>query len=163
METPPLIVAFAAMVPLIGYIIYSDLRALRIPNWTVLAVLAVFVVCGLWGLPFGTFLWRLAAGLIALALGFGLYALAGGKIGGGDMKLTAALVPFVPGGQLGFVLLLYAVVSITALIVHRFVRATLRGRQTGWIALDQKVYFPAGLILGLTMLIYLGSEVASRL
>lgn len=162
METIPLIVALAAMVPLMVYTMYADLRALRIPNWVVLAVLGVFVVTGLWGLPLEIFLWRLAYGLIVLLLGFAIYAFGKGKVGGGDMKLMAVLVPFVAGSDVMFVLVVYAIVTLIALFVHRLIRAMLRGRQTGWIAIDQKIYFPVGLILGFTILIYLGVEVADR-
>ncbi len=162
METTPLIVALVAMIPLMVYVMWSDLRELRIPNWTVLAVLGVFVVTGLWGLPFETFLWRLAHGVIFLLIGFSIYAFGRGKIGGGDMKLIAVLVPFVAGAHALFVLLTYVIVTFVALVFHRLVRARLKGRQTGWIAFDQKIYFPVGLILGLTILIYLGSEVLDR-
>ena len=163
METTPLIVAFAAMVPLMFYIMYSDLRSLRIPNWSVLAVLGIFVVTGLWSLPLETFLWRLAHGAIVLVIGFALYALFSAKIGAGDIKLITVLVPFVAGGHALFVLLVYAVLTFAALMVHRLIRAYLRGRKTGWIAFDQQIYFPVGLILGLTILLYLGIEVINRL
>lgn len=162
MDTLPLIVAIAAMVPLMGYTMYSDLRTLRIPNWVVLAVLGVFVVTGLWGLPPETFGWRLLNGVIALLIGFGIYAISRGKVGGGDMKLLAALVPFIAGAHVLFVLVVYTFVTIVALFIHRFIRAMLKGRQTGWIAIDQKIYFPVGLVLGLTILIYLGVELIGR-
>ena len=38
----------------------------------------------------------------------------------------------------------------------------LRDRKTGWAALDQKRFFPAGLLLGGTIMIYLGLELAGR-
>lgn len=157
MEKEALIAALAAMIPLIAYIIRSDLKELRIPNWSVLAVVGVFVVTGLWGLPLESFLWRLAAGVIALLLGFGLYALASAKVGGGDLKLIAALVPFVAARDVLFVIVVYVFVTFTALIIHRLIRRFLRGRQIGWKAIDQKIYFPVGLLLGLTILIYLGT------
>lgn len=162
MDTTPLIVALTAMTPLMLYVIWSDLKSLRIPNWVVLAVVAVFLVTGLWGLPLETFLWRLVHGLVVLVIGFLIFAVAGGKVGGGDMKLVAALVPFIAGAHAILVLGIYAVVTFAGLFVHRLIRAYLRGRQTGWLALDQKIYFPVGLILGLTILIYLGAEVAGR-
>ena len=163
MSTAPMLVAMAAMLPLMLYVMWSDLKTLRIPNWVVLAVLAVFVVTGLWGLPFETFLWRLAHGVIFLAIGFSIFALGRGKVGGGDMKLIAALVPFIAGAHALFILAIYTVVTFAGLILHRLIRAGLRGRQTGWLAFDQKIYFPVGVLLGLTILIYLGAEVAGRL
>ena len=162
METMPMLVALAAMLPLMLYVMWSDLKSLRIPNWVVLAVLSVFVATGIWGLPFETFLWRLAHGLIFLAVGFAVFAVGRGKVGGGDMKLVAALVPFVAGAHALLILVIYTVVTFAGLFVHRLIRAYLRGRQTGWLAFDQKIYFPVGVILGVTILIYLGLEVAGR-
>jgi hypothetical protein len=47
-------------------------------------------------------------------------------------------------------------------MLHRFVRAMLRERKTGWAALDQKRFFPAGLLLGGTIMIYLGWQLTER-
>ena len=162
METTPLIVALIAMTPLMVYVMWSDLKSLRIPNWVVLAVLGIFVVTGLWGLPLETFLWRLVHGAVAIAIGFGIFAVARGKVGAGDMKLIAVLVPFVAGAHALWVLLIYTVVTFVGLLIHRLIRAYLRGRETGWLALDQKIYYPVGLVLGITILVYLGIEVADR-
>jgi hypothetical protein len=52
--------------------------------------------------------------------------------------------------------------SFAGLMIHRFVRAMLRERKTGWAALDQKRFFPAGLLLGGTIMIYLGWQLAER-
>lgn len=162
METTPLIVALIAMTPLMAYVMWSDLKSLRIPNWLVLAVLGVYLVTGFWGLPLETFLWRLAYGAGFLAIGFGIFAVAGGKVGAGDMKLIAVLIPFVSASDVLFVLFVYAVVTLVGLMLHRLIRARLRGRETGWMALDQSIYYPVGLVLGITTLIYLGLEVADR-
>ena len=162
METTPLVVALVAMTPLMIYVMWSDLKSLRIPNWAVLAVLGVYVVTGLWGLPLETFLWRLGYAAAFLVVGFTIFALAGGKVGAGDMKLIAVLIPFVSASDVLFVLFVYTVVTLVGLAIHRFVRVRLRGRKTGWLAIDQAIYYPVGLVLGLTTLIYLGLEVADR-
>ncbi len=52
--------------------------------------------------------------------------------------------------------------SFAGIMLHRLVRGLLRGRNTGWAALDQKRFFPAGLLLGGTIMIYLGLELAGR-
>ena len=162
METAPLLVALIAMTPLMVYVMWSDLKSLRIPNWTVLAVLGVYLVTGLWGLPLEVFLWRLGYAAAFLVVGFAIYALAGGKVGAGDMKLIAVLIPFVSASDVLFVLFLYGVVTLVGLMIHRLIRARLRGRKTGWLALDQAIYYPVGLVLGVTTLIYLGVEVVDR-
>ena len=162
METQALIAATAAMAVLMGLAGWFDLKALRIPNWCVLAVVGLFIVTGLWGLPLDVFAWRLLHGVIVLFVGFGLYSISGGNIGGGDIKLIAALTPFIAGKDLLFVLLVFAVLSFSGLLVHRLIRGLLRDRKTGWMALDQKRFFPAGLLLGGTIMIYLASQLAER-
>lgn len=162
METAALAVATAAMAVLMLITAWFDLKALRIPNWCVLAVLGIFLVTGLWGLPFDVFAWRLLHGVIVLILGFGLYSIGAGHVGGGDIKMIAALTPFIPGPDVGFVLVLFALLAIAGLVVQRLVRAILRGRKTGWAALDQRRFFPVGLLLGGTIMIYLVVELAGR-
>ena len=162
METAALAVATAAMAVLMLITAWFDLKALRIPNWCVLAVLGIFLVTGLWGLPFDVFAWRLLHGVIVLFLGFGLYSIGAGHVGGGDIKMIAALTPFIPGSDVGFVLVLFALLAIVGLVVQRLVRAVLRGRKTGWAALDQRRFFPVGLLLGGTIMIYLAVELAGR-
>ena len=67
MDTYALMAATAAMAILMILVTWFDLKQLRIPNWSVLAVLGVFVVTGLWGLPIDVFAWRLLAGVIVLS------------------------------------------------------------------------------------------------
>lgn len=162
METQALIAATALMAVLMGLAGWFDLKSLRIPNWCVLAVVGLFIVTGLWGLPLDLFAWRFLQGVIVLFVGFGLYSISGGRVGGGDIKLIAALTPFIAGSDVVFVLLVFAVLSFAGLMVHRLARALLRDRKTGWAALDQKRFFPAGLLLGGTIMIYLGVQLAGR-
>lgn len=164
MDPAALAVATAAMAVLVLLIAYHDLKSLRIPNWTILAIVGVYVVTGLWGLPLDLFLWRLLYGVIVLFVGFGLYSISAGNIGGGDIKMIAALTPFIEGLRgLGYVLLTYAVVSIVGLMVLKLVRRMLRERTTGWEAFDQKRFFPAGLLLGITIMMYLAVTLGQRL
>jgi prepilin peptidase CpaA len=160
METQALIAATAVMAVLMGLTGWFDLKALRIPNWCVLAVVALYIVTGLWGLPLDVFAWRFLHGVIVLFVGFGLYSISGGHVGGGDIKLIAALTPFIAGKDLLFVLMVFALLSLAGVMLHRFSRALLRDRKTGWAALDQKRFFPAGLLLGGTIMIYLGWQLA---
>lgn len=162
METQALVAATAAMAVVMALTAWFDLKALRIPNWCVLAVLGIFVVTGLWGLPLEVFAWRLLHGAIVLLVGFGLYTISSGHVGGGDIKMIAALTPFIPGSDVGLVLVVFALLAFVGLMVHRLVRSFVRGRKTGWAALDQRRFFPVGLLLGGTIMIYLGVEIAGR-
>lgn len=161
-DTTALWLAFAGMVPLMLVVIVSDLKRMKIPNAVVLAVIVLFLVTGIWGLPLDVFAWRIAHGVIALVLGFLLFSVGGGHVGAGDLKLIAALTPFVPGAHLATVLFLFAVAAFALLIAHQVVRIATRRRETGWKAFDQAVYLPAGVALGVTMIAYMGLELASR-
>ena len=160
---PALWVAFAAMVPLMIWTAVADLRTLKIPNVIVLAVLAVFVITGLWGLPTDIFFWRLLHGVILLFLGFAAFSF--GLIGGGDAKMAAALAPFLAPADLSWFLIVYAVVTLALLMVLRLVMQVNRHEDTGWLSIDQmkkparERVFPMGLIFGVTIVIYLGWHV----
>ena len=56
----------------LAYAAVNDVRERKIPNWTVLACLALFVA---WAIvhPLNWDLWALGAGVIAFAVTFGLY------------------------------------------------------------------------------------------
>ncbi|MEM7671066.1 MAG: hypothetical protein AAF317_18410, partial [Pseudomonadota bacterium] len=132
-------------------------------NWLVLCVFGVFLVTGFWGLPLEIFLWRLGYAIGFLAFGFAVFTLSNGNVGGGDLKLIAALVPFILPEHAADVLLLLAILALIGLVVHRVIYVVKRDRMTGWLALDQKAYFPVGLLIGLTTCIYLGDLLLTRL
>lgn len=161
---PALWLAIAAMLPLMALCAWYDLKSLRIPNWLVLCVLATFLATGAWGLPFETFLWRIAQGAVVLLVGFGLFSL--GAVGGGDAKMAAALAPFVAPRDIGSVLMLYAVVSLVLLLALRLAMQFARHRSTGWMAVDQYALpprervFPMGLIFAITIVVYLSASAA---
>jgi prepilin peptidase CpaA len=83
---------------ILGLAALSDIRTRKIPNWTVLAILALFAPWAAlhWGLWVA---WALVAGAVSLAIGIGVYA--AGVIGAGDAKLFAAAALFVGLGRLG--------------------------------------------------------------
>lgn len=163
MTTPALTVAFLGMLPLVLVVIASDLKRMKIPNWTVGAIFVLFLATGSWGLPLDVFGWRILYAVIALVLGFGLYSVASGGIGAGDLKLIAAFVPFVPGSGVTTVMLLFVISAFGLVLVHQAARIATRKRETGWKSLDQAVYLPAGVALGLTMVVFLGLDLGSRL
>jgi prepilin peptidase CpaA len=84
-------VVAALFTALLAWAAISDIRSRRIPNRTVLAIIALFLPWALlhWG-PWAA--WTLAAGAIALVVGIGLYAMK--IVGAGDAKLFAAAALF---------------------------------------------------------------------
>lgn len=162
---PALWVAFAAMLPVMAYACWSDIKHLKLPNWIPLAVLGIYVVTGLWGLPLERFLWGLCAGAITLVVFFAVWALADsflpGNMGAGDVKLLAVLVPFVDLREAFPALVLFTVVLIAFLVVFMVVFA-FSSKKTGLRSLDReekkawKVPSPFGVALAVTAVIFLG-------
>lgn len=158
--TPALWLSLAAMVPLMIVACYTDLKTLKIPNLVVLLVVVAYLVTGLWGLPTDVFLWRLLAGVIVLFIGYAAWTT--GVVGGGDVKMAAAIAPFIVPSDLAVVLLIFSIVSVVLLVMLWIVQRMLGERRTGWMAIDQvggsvwKRSFPMGLVLGLTTTFYLG-------
>lgn len=128
MEQPAMSLAAAAVIPMLIYVMYSDLKDMRIPNMASLVIFAAFVPLGLWGLPIETFGWRVLHGAIAFFVAFGLFSVAPGVVGGGDLKLIVALVPYVPGDLLIVLAELWVVMSVVTLLLFVALRAGLRGR-----------------------------------
>jgi len=162
-----LIIATGGMVVLALIIAYLDLRDMRIPNWSVLAVLGLFLAAALpllpWGLPWEVFFWRLGYGVGVFVLGFLLYSVAGGRIGAGDLKLLAALAPFLSANNLLGYALLYLLVSVLGLVLYLAARMLANGRPTGFKGIDRRGYFPAGVLLGIAMAALLVLEFSDRL
>ncbi len=159
---PALILAILLMAPLMATVLVIDTRDLRIPNWSVLAVIGIFLATGSWGLPFDVFLWRLLYGVLALVFGFLIYNLAQGGIGAGDLKLLAALAPFLSASNLFEFAVIYAIVSIIGTFGFWLIRKLLRGRAQRWKALGPTIYFPAGVFIGVTITLVLIGEAVER-
>ena len=111
------VMQFAAISILLGIGSYMDIKTREIPNWisVIVAMTAVinFRLDNLWGL--------------IVAVIFFSVALATGKIGGGDVKLIAAL-SVVCGLWGSFALLLFAQISMLIFYGVSVVVQKLRGR-----------------------------------
>ena len=99
----------------------SDIRDRRIPNWTVLAIGALFVPWAFVG-PHISILSSLEAALIVLVATLGLYAF--GIIGAGDSKLLTAVALFVGTSQLPQFLVLVALAGGVIAVISLVTRPT---------------------------------------
>lgn len=164
--------AAVALAPLMLLAAYTDLKYLKLPNWMALAALALFVVIAAGdillndetGMSWGIFGWRLLYAAIVLAAGFLLFSL--GVVGGGDVKLLAALVPFIAIIDLDVVLLIYAASALIGVLVVWLLSRSGIGRRTGWATWASvnergRLNFPWGVALASTMLIYTVLRVVS--
>lgn len=146
------LLAFSA--PVCLYVAYCDIRSMRIPNLSVLALMVIYAVVGGLTLPLTDWGWSWLHFVVILVIGFVLN-LTGG-FGAGDAKFAAALAPFVALGDLRLFLVLLSAVTIAALVVHGLMRAipAIRRATPDW-ASWQRREFPFGLALGPALIFYL--------
>ncbi len=145
---------FVALFPVCMIIAYNDLKYMKIPNWTVLVMIAIFVVLGLMVLPLNVFLWRFAGLAIALAVGFLLTAMK--MMGAGDAKFMAAGALFVAPIDAGNVVIMLALMGPVALLLHRIAGGLFASKMLPeWESWQRKREFPMGLPLTASLLIYL--------
>jgi len=99
----------------------SDIRHRRIPNWSVLAIGALFVPWAFFVSP-GSVLSSLGAAAIALAIGLGLYAFR--IVGAGDSKLLAVVALFAGLSHLPHLLVFTALAGGVIALISLALRPT---------------------------------------
>ena len=146
------IVFFLLTTPLCIWAAWSDLKFMKIPNILSVLLALVFIVSGVFLLPFDDYLWRILIGLTAFFVGFLIYL--GGVIGGGDIKLIAAMLPFVaPADMLAFAFLI-SVLSLAGVAAHRLI-GKLGLAPNGWLSWQDGKKFPFGFTLAGSLMYYL--------
>ena len=148
---------FLAALPICAWVVYTDLKFMKIRNWAVLALIAVFAVVGFAVLPLEVWLWRWSHLAVVLVIGLILNRIAG--VGMGDVKFAAGAAPFFstdPSHVLLFVVLLQACL-LAAFVTHRIARAipAVRAATPNWVSWGHHK-FPFGLVLVGTLMGYLG-------
>ncbi|SFG61974.1 prepilin peptidase [Sulfitobacter dubius] len=142
------------VLPICLYVAFTDMKQMRITNQAVLVLTAIFVVLGLFLLPFETYLWRLLSLVIILVIGIVLNA--AGVMGAGDAKFAAAAAPFIAMGDLRLLMMLFMATLLAAAATHRGVKYTpLRRLAPDWQSWQETKKFPMGLALGTTLGLYL--------
>ena len=141
------------VVPICCYVAFTDMRAMRIPNASVLALACVFFVLGVFVLPFDAYLWRLAQLVIILVAGF-FFSLAR-LMGEGDAKFIAAAAPYVALRDLGTLALLFSVILLASYGAHFLAKRSALSRFVPDWASWTHAQFPMGLALGSTLAAYL--------
>lgn len=142
------------VLPICAYIMFTDMKGMKIPNHAVMALFAVFVVVGLVALPFDAYLWRYVHLIVVLTAGIALNA--GGALGAGDAKFAAAAAPIIHLGDLRFVMALFAANLLAAFVTHRLAKSTaLRRMAPDWQSWTSGAKFPMGMALGGTLALYL--------
>ncbi len=142
------------VLPICLYVAYTDLAQMKITNQAVIALALVFIVIGLFVLPFDTYLWRLLGLVVVLVVGVILNAV--GVMGAGDSKFLAAGAPYIALGDLRLLMMLFMVILLAAFVAHRVAKYTpLRRLAPHWVSWTKVKKFPMGLALGPTLAAYL--------
>ena len=143
----PLILMF----PILLAVGYSDLRNMRIPNALSIVAVIIFIATAFM-LPLHEVGLRLIASLVTLLIGFVAFALR--IFGGGDIKILAALMLFIPSQTLA----LFAFVISASILVGIGLVMTLRtapgAQQSNWKSLQAKAKFPMGISISLAGLLH---------
>ena len=148
---------FPFALPICIYVAFSDMRDMRIPNQMVMLLFLVFAVVGLIALPFNEYLWRYLHLVVVLVAGIALNA--GGVMGAGDAKFAAAAAPFIPLGDVRFLVILFAANLLAAVAAHRIGKySASKNIAPHWESWTNPK-FPMGLALGGTLALYLGMGV----
>lgn len=142
------------VLPICLYVAFTDMAQMRITNQAVIALALIFVVLGVFLLPFDAYLWRLGALVVVLIVGVILNS--AGALGAGDAKFIAAGTPYVALGDLRMLMALFMATLLAAAVAHRGVKYTpLRNLAPHWVSWAQGKKFPMGLALGPALAIYL--------
>nr|WP_252734513.1 prepilin peptidase [Octadecabacter sp. B2R22] len=141
--------------PLCIYVAWNDLRAMKIPTWSTDALAIVFVVVGVFVMPFSEYAWRYSHFFVVLIIAMVLNAI--GAMGAGDSKFLASAAPFVHLDDVGFVFILLGAGIFAGFLIHRVAKAipAIRNLVPDWESWHQGKRFPLGFPLGAVLIIYL--------
>ncbi|MDD8023395.1 MAG: prepilin peptidase [Paracoccaceae bacterium] len=150
------LVFLVLITPICAWVIYTDLKYMKIRNTAVLSLLAVFAIAGPFLLPLDMWAWRWSHFAVVLAVGIVLNMVA--HFGAGDAKFAAAAAPFFGRayGDVMLTLILLSAFLLGAFVTHRLARSipALRAMAPDWVSWTRKD-FPMGLALVGTLWTYL--------
>ena len=136
-----------ALLPILGLTALSDLRELRIPNTLVLAAVTVFAITAVF-LPMAEIWLRLvAAGLCFLTL-FVIYCF--GILGGGDVKMLAAISLFVPSPLWSIAPYVFSVALLVGVAITVALQSVPNSGNAEWASLRHSGKFPMGISIAMT-------------
>ena len=147
-------VFLVAAVPICGFVIYSDLSRMKIPNLANGALVLAYAVLGLIVLPFDQYLWHWTHLIVLLVIGILMNA--GGVMGAGDAKFIAAAGPYIATADTRLMIVLFSACLLAGFVAHRIARATpIKQAVPHWESWEAGRRFPMGFPLGMTLLFYL--------
>lgn len=155
LEPTDAMILLVPVLPLAVWAATSDLKRMKIPNASVIAMAAVWPLLGWFLVPMSAWLWGLGLMAIVFVAGFMLYLT--GTFGAGDAKYSAAMAGLFVGGDIGEILLIIFVSMVGAFILHRILRSLpiVRNATPDWESWNRRRFFPFGLALSSIAVIYL--------
>jgi prepilin peptidase CpaA len=155
LDSTDALILLVPVLPIALWACISDMKRMKIPNASVLAMAAIWPALGWMLVPWSAWFWGLALMVIVFVAGFLLYLT--GTFGAGDAKYAAAMAGLFVGADVVSLLLLIASSMIGALVLHRIMRAIppIRRLTPDWESWTQRRYFPFGLALSGIVVIYL--------
>lgn len=155
LEPTDAMILLVPVLPIAIWAALSDLKRMKIPNASVLAMAAVWPLLGWYLVPMSAWLWGFALMAIVFVAGFLLYLT--GTFGAGDAKFAAAMAGLFVGGNIGEILLIIFVCMVGSLFIHRVLRSLpfVRNATPDWESWTKRRYFPFGLALSAIVIFYL--------
>lgn len=151
--------AMILLVPVLPIAIWaalSDMKRMKIPNKSVLAMAAVWPLLGWLAVPtWAAWFWGFAIMAIVLVALYLLYTT--GNFGAGDAKYAAAMSGIFVGTPIVWFLMLVASCMVAALVLHRLAGRipAVRHMTPDWQSWTEVRYFPFGLALSGIVVFYL--------
>lgn len=143
-----------AAVPISGFVIFSDLARMKIPNVAVGALVLAYAIMGVFVLPFDQYLWHWTH--LGFLLLVGIILNAAGAMGAGDAKFIAAAGPYLATNDLRLLIPLFSACLLAGFVAHRIARASpIRKAVPHWESWNAGRRFPMGFPLGMTLVFYL--------
>lgn len=155
LEPSDAIILLIPVLPIAIWAAVSDLRRMKIPNTSVIAMAAIWPLIGWYLVPFESWLWGFAIMAIVFVAGFLMYLT--GTFGAGDAKYSAAMSGLFVGGNIGEILLIIFVCMVGSLVLHRLLRSLpfVRNATPDWESWTKRRFFPFGLALSAIVVFYL--------
>ncbi len=142
--------------PICLWVLYTDLKYMKIRNAASLLLIAIFALCGLLFLPFEVWAWRWLHMIAVFGLGLVLNHLI--HFGMGDVKFSAAASLFIApaADAVQQMLLLFSAATLASILTHGLMRKQKSCREMApdWVSWNRRD-FPLGVPLALTLWGYL--------
>lgn len=135
------------VLPLLVAVAIFDLRFLRIPNALPLIAVALFALLAIISPPVDLTV-RIAIACLTFCLGFCAFSLR--LVGGGDVKMLAALALFIPADSILLFANIFAAALLLAIPMLHIARCGFSRLRDNWAALSGARRLPVGLPMAIT-------------